>query len=73
MTDLAGFKDWAIVVIGNIFIVILLVRMIGAWAKREYGDLMTNAVLAILIGFLVYANDAAIALIQRLGGLVFGV
>lgn len=72
MTDLSGAKDWVIVVVGNVFIIILLFRVIGAWAKREWGELLTNLVMAVVIGFLVYANDAAIALIKQLGNLAFG-
>lgn len=72
MTDLSELKDWAILVVGNIFIVLLLIRTVGAWAKREYGDLFTNLAIAIVIGFLVYANDSAIALIQQLGRTAFG-
>lgn len=72
MTDLSGLKDWVIIVVGNLFIVLLLVRALGSWAKRDWGDLITNLVVAIVIGFLVYANDAAVALIQQLGQTAFG-
>ncbi|WP_016996910.1 MULTISPECIES: hypothetical protein [Kocuria] len=72
MTDLSGLKDFAIVVIGNLFIIILLIRVIGSWAKRDYTDLFTNLVLAVVIAFLVYANDQAVALLQQLATMAFG-
>ena len=72
MTDLSGLKDFAIVVIGNLFIIILLIRVIGSWAKRDYTDLFTNLVLAVVIAFLVYANDQAVALLQQLETMAFG-
>ena len=72
MTDLSGLKDFAIVVIGNLFIIILLIRVIGSWATRDYTDLFTNLVLAVVIAFLVYANDQAVALLQQLATMAFG-
>lgn len=72
MSDLSGLKDWIIVLAGNIFIVILVVRALGAYAKRDWGDLVTNLVVAVVIGFLVYANDSAVALIKHLANLAFG-
>ena len=72
MTDLSGVKDWAILTVGNLFIIILLIRVIGAWAKREWGDLFTNLVGAVVIAFLVYANDSAVALLKQLANLAFG-
>lgn len=72
MSDLSGLKDWIIVLAGNIFIVILVVRALGAYAKRDWGDMVTNFVVAVVIGFLVYANDSAVALIKHLANLAFG-
>lgn len=73
MTDFSGLKDWVIVIAGNIFIVIMVLRALGAYAKRDWGDLITNLCVAIVIGFLVYANDSAVALIKHLANLAFGV
>lgn len=72
MTDLSGLKDWFIVIAGNIFIIIMVGRAIGAYSKRDWGDLITNLAVAVVIGFLVYANDSAIALIKHLANLAFG-
>lgn len=72
MSDFGAFKDWALVVLGNIFIVIMLVRAIMAYTKRDWGDFATNLIVAIVVAFLVYANDAAIALIVNIGRMVFG-
>ncbi|WP_237236693.1 hypothetical protein [Rothia nasimurium] len=72
MTDFAGLKDWFIVIAGNLFIVIMIARALGAYAKRDWGDLITNLAVAVVIGFLVYANDSAVALIKHLANLAFG-
>lgn len=72
MTDLSAFKDWLIIIAGNIFIVILVFRCIGAYAKRDWGDLVMNLSAAVVIAFLVYANDSAIALLKQLASAAFG-
>ncbi|WP_129662445.1 hypothetical protein [Rothia uropygialis] len=69
---MGDFKDWLLVILGNIFIVILAVRMIGAWMKREYGDMMTNAVLGLIVAYIVYDSDGAVGLMKRLAGMIFG-
>src|SRR5690625_6405370 len=60
----AELKDWVIIVAGNIFIVILVVRMISHYAKREWGDLLTNFLVAVFIAWIVYSTDTFIGFLR---------
>lgn len=72
MSDFGAFKDWALLILGNIFIVIMAIRALTAYMKRDWGDFTTNLVVAIVIAYIVYANDSAMALLTRLANMVFG-
>lgn len=56
---------------GNIFIIVLAVRMLGHYAKREWGEMVASLIGAIIVAFIVYANDAAVALLKRVGEMIF--
>lgn len=68
----AELKDWVIIVAGNVFIVVLVVRMISHWAKREWGDLLTNALVAVFIAWIVYSTDTFIKFLRWLANKVTG-
>lgn len=73
MTTGAEFKDWALILVGNLFIVILIVRIVGAYAKREWGELLTNFCAAVIIAALIYMNEQFIGLLKQLASLIFGI
>lgn len=56
----AELKDWIIILAGNIFIVILVVRAVSHFAKREWGELLGTILIAIFIGWIVYSTDTFI-------------
>lgn len=72
VTDGSELKAWALIFLGNIFIVVFAVRAIGAYAKKEWGELVTNFLAAIFIAGIVYANDQTIALLKAIWGMVVG-
>lgn len=68
----AELKDWVIIVAGNIFIVVLVVRMVSHWAKREWGDLLTNLLVAVFIAWIVYSTDTFISFLRWAAGKITG-
>lgn len=60
------FKAMALIVIGNVFIVVLAVRAFGSWMKQQWGELIATVVGAILVAGFVYFPDQAIGLLQNL-------
>lgn len=41
-------------VAGGIFLCVLIVRMVSAYAKREYGEMVTNFLAAIVVAGFVW-------------------
>lgn len=72
MTTGAEFKDWVLIIAGNIFIVVFIFRSIGAYSKREWGELITNFLAGVLIAGLIYANDQTIGLLKGIWNLIAG-
>lgn len=68
----ADIKDWVILIAGNVFIVILIFRMISHYAKREWGELLTNFLIAIFIAWIVYSTDTFITFLKWLANKVSG-
>lgn len=54
----SGIKEWVLAIVGNLFIVVLVVRMVSHYAKAEWGALMTSLAAAIvLVGFIYFPDD----------------
>lgn len=72
LPDGASIKDWVLALAGNIFIAIFVVRTIGAFGKKEWGELIINVLAAVLIAGLVYSNEATINLIKNVWNTFIG-
>ncbi|MGW2255403.1 hypothetical protein ACWCXH_35285 [Kitasatospora sp. NPDC001660] len=72
LTTGADLKAWVLLIAGNVFIVILVVRSIGYYAKREWGELIGHILVAILIAGFVFATDTSVGLLKDLWGKVSG-
>ena len=68
----ADFKDWVLVIAGNIFIAILVLRAIGHYFQREWGELFGHIAAGVLVGGLIYANNQTINVLKGFWGLVSG-
>lgn len=65
-------KDWILLVAGNVFIVVLAVRAVGYYAKREWGEMLGHLVAGIIVAGLVYATDQSIGILRTLWGMIAG-
>lgn len=70
MGDGTDFKNWVLLIAGNLFIVVLVVRAVGYYAKREWGELLGHMCAGIVVAGLVYATDGSIGLLQNAWGLI---
>lgn len=68
----ADFKDWVLVIAGNIFIVILVARALGHYGKREWGLLVGHIAGGILVGALIYNTNSFIAVMKTIWNLFAG-
>ena len=49
--------DWILAIVGNIFLVFLVIRLIAAWMKDEWGKVVGILVGGILVGAAIYMPD----------------
>ncbi|ARZ69188.1 MULTISPECIES: hypothetical protein [Streptomyces] len=53
----AELKSWVFLIAGNIFLIILAVRAIGHYAKREWGELLGHFLAGVVVAGFVFAPD----------------
>lgn len=67
-----GFKDYVLVISGNIFIIIFVVRAIGYYGKREWGEMVAHVAVGIIIAGFVYANNTTMNMLKSLWNIFAG-
>lgn len=74
ITGITGdaFKDWVIAILGNVFMIVLVVRSVGYYMKREWGELIGHLVIAVIVAAIVYFPDQFIGLLQGVWNLFTG-
>ncbi|WP_432094913.1 hypothetical protein [Streptomyces sp. bgisy100] len=72
LTDGSDLKKWILLIAGNVFIVILAVRGIGYYAKREWGELIGHLMAAVVIAGIVYAPNVAVDMFKGIWSKVAG-
>lgn len=65
-------KDWVLLIAGNIFMVVLVVRAVGYYAKREWGEMVAHLMAGVIVAGLVYATDSSIKLMKTLWDMFAG-
>lgn len=66
------FEELALKIIGNIFLVVLVVRAFGAYLKKEWGDLITELIFAVILAGFIYFTDQMINVLKFLWNLTIG-
>ena len=61
-----AFKTWALLLVGNVFLVVLAVRAVGSWMKKEWGEFVALIVGAVVVVGFVYFPDQTILLLQNI-------
>lgn len=72
LPDGVAVKDWVLLLAGNIFIIIFVIRAIGAFAKKEWGELVVNFLAGIVIAGFVYFTDSSITVLKSIWTTIFG-
>lgn len=70
--DLSGFTNVVLKLVGSIVLIILIVRLVNAYGKRQWGELVTEILAFIVIGFVVYFPQQALALLKSIMTSIFG-
>lgn len=59
-------------ILGSLFMVILVIRVFNAWVTKKWGEMVTEIVAAIFVGWFVFAPDNAKATIIAFVHQIFG-
>ncbi|MHA7957164.1 hypothetical protein ACX9I7_05325 [Streptomyces sp. L500] len=59
LTTGAELQTWVIMVAGNIFLIVLAVRAVGHYAKREWGELLGHFVAGVVVAGFVFSSGTA--------------
>lgn len=65
MGDASGLKDWVLLIAGNIFVIFLVARAVGYYARREWGEMIGHLLAGVLVAGLVYSTDATVNLLKE--------
>lgn len=68
----AELKDWILTIAGNVLIIIFVVRSIGYYAKKEWGEFIVHIIVSVILVMFVYFTDNTIKVLQTIGKLVIG-
>lgn len=69
--NVEGLRNIVLTVLGTLFIIILVVRIFNHWTKNDWGKLVGEIVLAVIVAMFVYFPDTTLELIKGIsGGLV---
>lgn len=72
LPDGTAFKDYVLFVAGNIFIAILVLRSIGLYFKRSWGEMFGHIGIGVVLAGMIYATDAFIGILKQIWGLLSG-
>lgn len=72
LPDLGSTKTWALGFAGSAVLVILILRMVHLYAKKQWGEMIVEVIGGVVMIYFCFANDLAIAQMKALGTMVFG-
>ena len=64
--------DWIIAIVGNVFLVILIIRLVGAWMKDQWGQVIGILVGGIIVAAAIYMPDQFKSFLTGLWKLIMG-
>ena len=72
MTTITGadFKTWVLLVVGNILIVLIVVRLAGAFARKEWGEMIALLIASVVVGAFVWFPDGTIAVLKGIAAML---
>jgi hypothetical protein len=72
LTTGADLKIWILVVLGNLFIAVAAIRFFGCWVKKDYGEMITLFVAAVLLVGFIWFPDSTIGVFKGIWSKVSG-
>ena len=72
MVSLETLKTVILGAVGTFVIIVLVVRMATAYAKKQWGELVTEVAAAVVVFYACFFTDNFVAVIKQIGQGIFG-
>ena len=72
MFSLESLKTVILGAVGTFVIIVLIVRMASAYAKKQWGELVTEVAAAIVVFYACFFTANFVAVIKQIGQGIFG-
>lgn len=66
--DFSGIQNTVVRIVGSLLIIILVIRAAIAYAKRSWGELVSEVVFVLVIGWFVWFPTNAIETLKAITG-----
>jgi hypothetical protein len=70
--SLTGFSSLIFTLLGSVIMVVVAIRMFTAYAKKNWGELITELIAVIFVGWFVWFPDSAKTTIVAIIHQIFG-
>lgn len=67
-----GLKNSIITILGSVVMIILVIRIVTAYGKKQYGEIITEIIAVIFVAWFVFTPDSAQTTIVSLAKTIFG-
>ena len=69
---LDSLSSTILTLVGSAFVIVIVVRMFTAYAKKNWGELITELVAVLFVGWFIWDTAGAISTLQGLVKGIFG-
>lgn len=67
-----SLKNAIITILGSLVMIILVIRIVTAYGKKQYGEMITELIAVIFVAWFVFTPDSAQSTIVSLAKTIFG-
>jgi TctA family transporter len=67
-----GFEELILKILGNLFLLILAIRMVVAYLKKDYGEMIAEICVAVVIVGFVYFTDQTVGILKGIWNATIG-
>lgn len=67
-----SLKNALITILGSVVMITLLIRIVTAYGKKEYGAMITELLAVVFVAWFVFTPDSAQNTIKALAKMIFG-
>lgn len=62
----ADIKDWVLLIAGNLFVIILVIRALSCYAKKEWGEMFGLLAISAILAWIIWGTDSFINFLEWL-------